>query len=127
MIPHLLVPSRQPVLAFRREIRPQAENTKPPRVLWVAFELGRLFGPPSDAAFQRRVILAALGLLERRDGPVRIEDFPEEDRRAQPDAGGLCPRFPRPGPALGDRLVAEIDALKGAHDRWLARRRLRLG
>ena len=96
-------------------------------MLWVAFELGRLFGPPSDAAFQRRVILAALGLLERRDGPVRIEDFPEEDRRAQPDAGGLCPRFPRPGPALGDRLVAEIDALKGAHDRWLARRRTTVG
>jgi len=39
-------------------IRPQAENTKPPRALWVPFELGRPFGPPSDAAFQKRVLLA---------------------------------------------------------------------
>ena len=46
-------------------IRPQAENTKPPRALWVPFELGRPFCPPGDPAFQRRVILAALRLLER--------------------------------------------------------------
>jgi hypothetical protein len=31
-------------------IRPQTEKTKPPRALWVPFELGRPFGPPSDAA-----------------------------------------------------------------------------
>jgi hypothetical protein len=49
-------------------IRPQTENTKPPRALWVPFELGRPFGPPGDAAFQRRVILAALGMLERDNG-----------------------------------------------------------
>ena len=44
-------------------IRPQAESTKPPRALWVPFELGRPFGPPNDPAFQRRVVLAALGML----------------------------------------------------------------
>lgn len=43
-------------------IRPQAENTRPPRALWVPFELGRPIGPPGDAAFQKRVILAALGI-----------------------------------------------------------------
>ena len=62
-------------------IRPQTENTKPPRALWVPFELGRPFGPPSDATFQKRVILAALHLLERERGPVVIEDFPEDDPR----------------------------------------------
>jgi hypothetical protein len=66
-------------------IRPQTEKTKPPRALWVPFELGRPFGPPSDAAFQKRVILAALRLLERERGPVIIEDFPEEDPRERPD------------------------------------------
>jgi hypothetical protein len=66
-------------------IRPQTENTKPPRALWVPFELGRPFGPPSDAAFQKRVILTALRLLERERGPVIIEDFPEEDPRERPD------------------------------------------
>ena len=29
-------------------IRPQTENTKPPRALWVPFELGRSFGPPGS-------------------------------------------------------------------------------
>ncbi|HVH82241.1 MAG TPA: selenoprotein B, partial [Stellaceae bacterium] len=40
-------------------IRPQAENTRPPRALWVPFELGRPIGPPSDPAFQKRVIMTA--------------------------------------------------------------------
>ena len=66
-------------------IRPQTEKTKPPRALWVPFELGRPFGPPSNAAFQKRVILAALRLLEREREPVIIEDFPEQDPRERPD------------------------------------------
>ena len=47
-------------------IRPQAENTKPPRTLWVPFELGRPFGPPNDPAFQKRVVVSALRLLKQR-------------------------------------------------------------
>jgi hypothetical protein len=76
-------------------IRAQTENTKPPRALWVPFELGRPFGPPRDAAFQKRVILAALRLLERERGPVIIEDFPDEDPREQPDSGWRPP-FAKP-------------------------------
>jgi hypothetical protein len=76
-------------------IRPQTEKTKPPRALWVPFELGRPFGPPSDAAFQKRVILAALRLLERVRGPVIIEDFPEEDPRERPDPAWRPP-FAKP-------------------------------
>ena len=104
-------------------IRPQTENTKPPRALWVPFELGRPFGPPNDPGFQRRVIVAALGMLERGDGPVVIADFPDEDPRAQPDPGWRPP--PLPGDTampLGERLEREIAALQGAHDRWVARR-----
>ena len=81
-------------------IRPQTENTKPPRALWVPFELGRPFGPPSDTAFQKRVILAALGMLERDNGPVIIEDFPDDDPRWQPDPRWRPPRIPAP-PAAG--------------------------
>ncbi len=76
-------------------IRAQTENTKPPRALWVPFELGRPFGPPSDTAFQKRVILAALRLLERERGPVIIEDFPEDDPRERPDPGWRPP-FAKP-------------------------------
>jgi len=42
----------------------------------VSFELGRPLGVPNDAAFQTRVLLAALKLLEASSGPV-LEDFPE--------------------------------------------------
>jgi hypothetical protein len=108
-------------------IRPQAENTKPPRALWVPFELGRPFGPPSDPAFQKRVMMAALRLLERESGPVLIEDFVDDDPRAQPDpawnppfihatvAGGSAD-------SLAARLEAEILLLRGAYDRRVAQR-----
>jgi hypothetical protein len=106
-------------------IRPQTENTKPPRALWVPFELGRPFGPPGDAAFQRRVILAALGMLERDNGPVVIEDFPDDDPRAQPDPAWRPPLMPAvvaadTAEALSARLKAEIPQLRDAHERWVA-------
>lgn len=105
-------------------IRPQTENTKPPRALWVPFELGRPFGPPSDAEFQRRVVLAALRLLERTDGPVLIEDFADDDPRRYPDANWQPPSAPVLGGensavSLAARLEAEVQALDGAHQHWV--------
>ena len=106
-------------------IRPQTENTKPPRALWVPFELGRPFGPPSDATFQKRVILAALQLLERETGPVIIVDFPDDDPRATPDPAWRPPLIPAavatgPADSLAARLEAESVLLRGAHQRWVA-------
>jgi fermentation-respiration switch protein FrsA (DUF1100 family) len=91
-------------------IRPQTEKTKPPRALWVPFELGRPFGPPSNAAYQKRVILAALRLLEREHGPVIIEDFPEDDPREQPDPAWRPP-FAKPNldGASATRLAAVLE------------------
>ena len=105
-------------------IRPQAENTKPPRALWVPFELGRPFGPPNDPGFQKRVVLAALGMLVEDGGPVRIIDFPDDDPRAQPDPVWRPPFMPATvanGDAelLASRLEAEILLLQGAHRRWI--------
>jgi hypothetical protein len=104
-------------------IRPQTENTKPPRALWVPFELGRPFGPPGDAAFQRHVVLAALKLLERRDGPVLIEDFPDDDPRRMPDPEWQPPSMPAgidgsSPESLASHLEAEVELLRGAHQRW---------
>jgi len=91
-------------------IRPQTEKTNPPRALWVPFELGRPFGPPSDAAFQKRVILTALRLLERERGPVIIEDFPEEDPRERPDPVWRPPLAkPDLNGASATRLAAELE------------------
>lgn len=41
------------------------------------FEMGRPLGAPNDPWFQKRVLLAALDLLEATSGPV-LEDFPED-------------------------------------------------
>ena len=59
-------------------VRAQIEKTRPPRGLWTSSQLGRPLGEPGDAAFQRRVLMAALGLLERTDGPVILEDFHDD-------------------------------------------------
>jgi hypothetical protein len=106
-------------------IRPQAENTKPPRALWVPFELGRPFGPPNDPAFQKRVILSALRLLERESGPVIIEDFEDDDPRAQPDPAWRPPLIPTAAAAssvesLTSQLEAEVLSLQHPYRRWVA-------
>ena len=105
-------------------IRPQAENTKPPRALWVPFELGRPFGPPNDREFQRRVLRAALNMLVEDGGPVRIVDFPDDDPRTQPDPAWQPPSVPTTvangdTASLASRMDAEILLLQGAHRRWI--------
>jgi hypothetical protein len=105
-------------------IRPQAENTKPPRALWVPFELGRPFGPPNDPAFQKRVLLDALNMLVEGGGPVRIIDFPDDDPRARPDPAWQPPFKPATvasgsSESHTSRLEAEILLLQGAHQRWM--------
>jgi hypothetical protein len=57
-------------------VREHITQMKPPRALHVPFQFGRPFGAPDSADFQRRVLTAALRLLDRCDGPL-IEDFSE--------------------------------------------------
>jgi len=73
-------------------IREHSEAIKPPRALWVPFELGRPFAVPHDPAFQRRVLLAVLRLLEAPSGPV-LADYPEATPHTAADAmeGVACP------------------------------------
>jgi len=74
-------------------IRPHTETIRPPRALWVPFELGRPLGEPNDPEFQKRVIRAALDLFERPSGPV-LEDFPEDAPSQYHGTGGgtwTCP------------------------------------
>lgn len=103
-------------------IRPQAENTKPPRALWVPFELGRPIGSPTDPMFQKRVVLAALGMLVDQGGPIRIVDFSSDDPRAQADPTWLPPATLtlKADAPLASRLEEEIALLNNAHQGWLA-------
>jgi len=107
-------------------IRPQTENTRPPRALWVPFELGRSFGPPGNPAFQKRVVLAELRMLELADGPVVIEDFPDDDPRERPDPEWRPPISTAAavgdGAAIADALESEVALLDGAYRRSVAER-----
>ena len=108
-------------------IRLHTEKMRPPRALWVPYELGRPLGVPNDAAFQTRVLRAALSLLERTDGPILADHSEEAPARATDDAGDgwVCPvSFPAPA---GEEtplaaLKREIASLKPwqalAQERW---------
>ena len=95
-------------------VREHTEAVRPPRALWVTFELGRPFGIPDDARFQRRVLDAALALLARIDGPL-IADYPEHIEGEVDLTGWACPINLAPGQS--DTLAAEIDRLAPWYDR----------
>ena len=105
-------------------IREHTEAMNPPRALWVPFMLGRPFGVPNDAAFQERVLLAALRLLEAPSGPV-LADYPEDaPRAAAPAEGAVCPvgfATAIDESDLGALFRREVEALAPWHD--LARER----
>ena len=100
-------------------MREHTAAIKPPRGLWVPFILGRPFGVPGDSAFQRRVLIAVLRLLEAPAGPV-LEDYAEEAPRptAEETAGMACPvSFERAVDErdLGAALSREIEELSPWH------------
>lgn len=58
------------ITAPGRLLREVAEKVRPPRALVVPFRHGFPLGAPHDAGLQRRVIEAALALLDRDDVPL---------------------------------------------------------
>ncbi len=114
-------------------VREHSEKIRPPRALWVPFMLGRPLGAPDAPDFQRRVLRAALELLEAGDGPVVLRDFPEDAPQAVDDPedveGMACPlasNAPAPDPSTTDglraALYAEIAQLAPWHDLAVRRR-----
>lgn len=71
--------------------------------------MGRPFGLPGDAPFQRRVLQAALDLFDAANGPLLTEydrDLPDQ---ADIDADGwACPVTLAPPPAAEDDLAAAL-------------------
>lgn len=98
-------------------MREHTETVRPPRALWVTFDLGRPLGIPDDPPFQRRVVKAALDLLARTDGPL-IADYPEHVPEVTDFSGWACPI--NLAPSQVDSLVAEIDRLAPWYDRSAA-------
>lgn len=56
-------------------LREIAEKVRPPRALFVPFPLGYPLGAPHDAELQRKVIAAALALLEREGPGPLLADY----------------------------------------------------
>ena len=100
-------------------MREHTEIIRPPRALWVTFELGRPLGKPDDALFQTRVLRALLDMLKRTDGPLLV-DYPEDVEGEVDLTGWACPISLAPRP--GDTLAAEIDRLTTWYDRAVAAR-----
>jgi len=99
-------------------VREHTEIVRPPRALWVTFELGRPLGIPDDPPFQRRVAKAALDLLARTDGPI-LADYPEDVPEVTDFSGWACPI--NLAPSQTDSLATEIDRLATWYDQSVAR------
>lgn len=106
---------------------PQVEQTRPPRAVMTPFMLGRPLGEPNDTAFQRRVLMQALRLLERTDGPVILEHFPD-DNPSWTDRADWVPAvtLPPPGQPLNakeweEALRTEMAQVSPAWERFKAR------
>jgi hypothetical protein len=110
-------------------VRENTVRIRPPRALWVPFDLGRPFGAPNEPAFQSEVLRAALALLARDDGPVILEDFPK-DAPGQGEAGmeGMACPIPLRRPATRDpfgmreQVMSEINQLAPWREVFLAKR-----
>jgi hypothetical protein len=98
-------------------VRTQAEKTRPPRALWTAAALVRPVGEPDDRAFQLRVLRHALGLLERTDGPVILEDFPEDPPGLMDTVGWVAPTVAGDGDFAAE-LAAMLPLWQAAQARF---------
>jgi D-proline reductase (dithiol) PrdB len=111
-------------------IKPYSEIVKPPRSLWVPFELGRPLGVPNDASFQNRVLLALLKLFNvpENEGPVVLVDYPEDAPPVENDMTVIsCPVYYGDDDTAGmDPMEAsflrEIKAMRPWYDLALAKR-----
>jgi hypothetical protein len=108
-------------------VLPQVEKTRPPRAVMLPFMLGRPLGEPNDAPFQRRVLLQALRLLERTDGPVLLEHFPDDNPswfdqpNWEPAVTVPPPSTPRGSAAWQAAFHAELTAVLPVWDRFKSR------
>lgn len=92
-------------------VRLHLQKIRPPRALWVPFELGRPIGGPGDAVCQQSVLQQALHLVENKE-PGQITDCELEDSRAKVDENWRAPTAPQ-----ADSVVSECSALKAAYER----------
>ena len=103
-----------------------ARAMRPPRALAVPFDLGRPFGAPDDAAAQRRVLDAALAMLDTEGPGPHFATFeaPVEATPSEPALDGWACPIPLASDAFPDasQVADEVARLQPWYDRALARR-----
>ena len=111
-------------------IREHTEGIKPPRALWVPFELGRPFGPPNQPAFQMDVMHSLLDLFNRDSGPV-LEDYPHESPEPASSADEWACALPLPplqeGGSASERATQMVQAEMAQLRPWYDEARQRTG
>lgn len=103
-------------------IREHTEKIRPPRALWVPFDLGRPLGVPNDPDFQTDVLRNALALLAETAEPM-IADYGREAPTTPDEPGAWsCPvQISAPEPAteleaLTQSLLSEVRLLHPWYD-----------
>lgn len=109
-------------------MRDNTERLRPPRFLWVPFELGRPFGAPDEPEFQTRVLRDVLALFEHAGPSPVLEDFADDAPGQDMDmTGWTCP-IPLPKtsdsetPELLSSVLSEIESLAPWHQIGVERR-----
>jgi hypothetical protein len=99
------------------------EKIRPPRALWVPFELGRPLGACVNGNdFQKNVLKRAFELLERNSGPVILEDFDQEDPGSIIDSSWRAPDL-----SGASSVATEIKLLLPLWEKKNARRKSMVG
>ena len=100
-------------------IREHTEHIKPPRALWVPFELGRPLGAPNDPDFQIDVLRTLLRTFEHKRGPVLV-DYPHNAPASSSEEEAwacLIPAPPlKPAGSEAESLSQEISLLRPWYD-----------
>ena len=73
-------------------VREHAQAMKPPRALWVPYQLGRPFGDPGNAELQRHILKTALSLLDSNDATPILHDLEDELPRSTIDESWIYPQ-----------------------------------
>ena len=109
-------------------MRENTERLRPPRFLWVPFELGRPFGAPDEPEFQTRVLRDVLALFEHAGPSPVLEDFADDAPGQDMDmTGWTCP-IPLPKTSdsetseLLSSVLSEIESLAPWHQIGVERR-----
>jgi hypothetical protein len=96
-------------------IREHTEKLKPPRALWVPFPFGLPMGHPDDAAEQRAVLDAVLGLLDAPRVPV-LSDFTGD--LADGETGTAIQASAVEPVAVTLELADEVTAMRRYWEQW---------